>query len=241
MKTCVKPTLIAVFLFLISFSAYSQFSVGIEGGWNKNRLVTSTGYRSFAQYNKADGFAIGIPVRYQILDWLAVQSGVTFIQKNYEWRRTHYFEGVYQKSKNSYLQIPLLANVSFGGSKLRGFVNGGGYAGYWVSGKVKGLSFEPYNTSDGPYGVLGNYKTYNYDEKYEFSDERDRRIELGWILGGGVSYLLKGRYQLFAEYRYQYALTDQQKAYMTAGQIPRYNETGIVQVGCLVKIGRPKK
>lgn len=239
MKMCVKVTVTAAFLFLFSLSAHSQISVGLEGGWDNNRLHTSTGYRSFSKYERVDGFSIGIPVQYQLFDWLSVQTGVTYIQKNYKWSRTHYFAGVYQKSTNNYLQIPLMAHLSFGGSKLRGFVNAGGYAGYWISGKVKGVSFEPYNATDADkYGALNDYQSYSYNEKYAFNSQKDRRIELGWLLGGGLSYLLCKKYQVFAEYRYQYALTDQQKNYMIAGQIPRYNETGIVQIGCLYKLGR---
>lgn len=233
-------TVLALSLLLISFSSKAQFYLGIEGGWNYNHLHTSVGYREFTKYENVNGYTIGIPEQYQVNNWLAIRSGLSFIQKNYQLTRTHYYSGVYHKSTNNYLQLPVAGNFIFGTPRIKGFVNLGGYIGYWMSTNNKGVSFAPYFQSDPSgdnYGILPNNEPHQYNEKYAFDSRKDRRVELGWLAGGGVSYEFAQKYRLFIEYRYYHAITDQQKSY-SINQIPRYNETGVIQVGCLFRLGR---
>jgi len=86
-----------------------------------------------------------------------------------------------------------------------------------------------------------NYNVpYSYNEKYTFDTRRDNRIEAGWLAGAGVSYLFANKYNVFAEGRYMQAITDQQKNYMI-NQVPRYNQTYAVNIGCMMRIGRKTK
>ena len=176
-------------------------------------------------------------------NWLGIQSDPQFIRKSYEVERSEVFEGVYQKNTNNYIQLPLMAHFTFGGQKLRGFFNLGGYAGYWSSSYIKGTQLDPFSQS---YNLPDNFQGkrdldfetgYSYDEKYAFDKRKDRRVELGLLGGTGVSYQVKSRYELFAEGRYYRALTDQQKDYML-NQIPRYNDTFTIQVGCVYRLGK---
>ncbi|WP_160716205.1 porin family protein [Chitinophaga solisilvae] len=224
---------------LLTQTTQAQFEVGISGGYTRNYLKTSAGYRSFTQYHEKSGFVAGLVLQYHFNDWLAIQADPSYIQKNYELRRDHFFEGIYQTSINSYIQLPLMAHFSFGGTKFKGFFNAGGYAAYWASGRVKGAMA---NVMDPGTGVPDNQQSYNYfqynnayryDEKYSFDSRRDRRMEFGLVAGAGVEYLLHKKFRIFAEARYYYGLSDQQKNYMI-NQIPRYNDTYVLQAGCLV-------
>nr|WP_084406942.1 porin family protein [Pedobacter panaciterrae] len=238
-----KFALFAAFICLnaIPKRTLAQFEIGLSGGYNKNSLHTSAGYRSFTEYHARNGFELGIPVRYTVNEWLAVQAEPSYIQKNYELTRTHFFAGIYQKNINSYIQLPLLAHFSFGGSKLRGFLNLGGYGAYWASSRIKGVMANVFNNGptipDGQqvYNFLQLNQAYNYNEKYAFDNRRDRRMEFGLIGGTGIEYQLNGKYRFFVEGRYAYSLSDLQKNYMI-DQIPRYNDTYIVQIGCLFNI-----
>ncbi|MEV4882198.1 PorT family protein [Chitinophaga ginsengisegetis] len=230
-----------VALFLCAYGAHAQFEVGISGGYNRNYLHTSTGYRAFTKYDDLGGFVVGIPIQYHFNDWFAIEADPSYIQKNYEQSRDHFFEGIYQKNTNSYIQLPLMAHFSFGGSKLRGFFNAGGYAAYWMSGRIKGAMANVFD--DGPeipdneqvYDYLQFNQAYKYDEKYTFDSRRDRRIELGLLAGAGIEYRLQQKYRFFVEARYYYGLSDQQKNYMI-NQIPRYNDTYVLQAGCMFNI-----
>ncbi|HVI46903.1 MAG TPA: porin family protein [Chitinophaga sp.] len=228
-------------LLTIQTQAQGQFEVGITGGYNKNYVHTSAGARTFAKYDSRSGFVVGIPVRYTFNNWLAVQAEPSYIQKNYRYERSNFFDGIYQNNTNSYVQLPLMAHFSFGGDKLKGFFNAGGYGAYWVNGRIKGTMANIFDAGD-PIPddkPIDNYfqlnKPYNYNEKYAFDSRRDRRMEFGLLAGAGVEYLLSQRFRFFVEGRYYYSLTDQQKDYMV-NQVPRYNDTYVIQAGCLFNL-----
>jgi len=226
-----------------TLTSRAQWSLGLEAGYNKNYLFTNSGFRAFTEYKPEDGFTIGLPVKYTLNDWFGIQADPQFIRKSNRLERSGFFEGVYQKNTNSYIQLPLMAHFTFGGHKLKGFFNLGGYAGYWAASHIKGTQLDVFGQ---PNVVPDDFqsKRYldyipgdSYDEQYSFDSRRDRRIELGVLAGTGVSYQLKPRYELFAEGRYYRALTDQQKNYML-NQIPRYNDTFVIQVGCMYRLGK---
>ncbi|NLU93756.1 porin family protein [Chitinophaga sp. Ak27] len=233
--------LVSTLLFLCASYAQAQFEIGVSGGYNKNYLHTSTGYRAYTKYDALSGFTVSIPLQYHFNNWLAVEADPGYIQKNYEQERDHFFAGIYQKNTNSYIQLPVMAHFSFGGDKLKGFMNLGGYGAYWASGRIKGAMANVFD--EGPdipdnqqtYDYFQYAKAYNYNEKYSFDSRRDSRIEFGLLAGAGVEYLLHQRYRIFVEGRYYYGLTDQQKNYMI-NQIPRYNDTYVIQAGCLFNL-----
>lgn len=236
-KTNLAAIAVAI-LVCSSLTGKAQFSVGVEGGFNKNYLTTNNANRDFTNYEPLTSFTVGVPVQYKIADWFAIAADPTFIQKNYRQQRSTFYSGVYQDNFNSYVQLPLMGHFMFGGDKLKGFFNGGLYAGYWVSGKVKGRLANILDPVDDPTtsGSIFSYnKEYDYNEKYSFDDTKDNRFEAGWVAGVGASYDITSRYQVFAEGRYLYSFTDQQKAYMT-NQIPRYNSTYGVNIGVMIHL-----
>ncbi len=232
-----------LFIFLLSIKAKSQMYVGLEAGGTKNYLNTDVSNLVSTEYNPAYGFNIGIPVLYKINDWLAFQADPNYIQKNYRFARTDFFQGVYQNNTNTYIQLPLMAHLSFGGQQLKGFLNLGGYGGYWLSAHVKGTTpnilNEPAYTNtvsnSQPNNVFDEFTPYNYDEKYEFNDTKDNRIELGLLAGVGMSYEMNKKYLFFGEARYYQSMTDQQKNYQL-NLVPRYNETVAISLGCLYNL-----
>jgi hypothetical protein len=232
-------------LLLLAKPVSAQLYLGLEGGWNRNYLTTSNASQAFTYYKDRDGFSAGIPVLYQFTDWLAVEADPSFIQKNYRIERTGYFTGIYQQNTNGYIQLPLMAQFSFGGKAMRGYVDVGGYAAYWISGRVKGTEPDILNVVDTAYmtvnpgSFFGVNSSYSYNEKYVFDGVKDRRLELGAIAALGVSYECRMRYRFFVEGRYLRSLTDQQKNYET-NQTPRYNDTYGVSAGCLFRLDKFK-
>lgn len=218
--------------------ATAQLAVGVEGGYNKNYLVTNNANRSFTYYQPMNGFTVGIPLQYKITDWFAVATDPTFIKKNYQQQRSAFFIGVYQQNYNSYLQLPLMAHFMFGGEKLKGFLNAGVYGGYWVASKVKGKmpNILDIPSNDSATASIYDYENpYSYNQKYTFDKRKDNQFEAGWIGGIGLAYDVTSRYQVFAEGRILYSFTDQQKNYMI-NQLPRYNTTVGINAGILINL-----
>jgi hypothetical protein len=200
---------------------------GISGGYTNNQLYTSTANRAFTTYENGDGFAAAIPVRYQVNSWFALQAEFQFVQKNYVWERTGPFSRIYSEVTNSFIDFPLMAQFSFGGQKLRGFVNAGGFLGVWVDSRRKGTE----RTTSVDYWNPDEIYYYDYDEKMDFDTRRDNRFDAGLLLGGGVQYALKPC-TFFIEGRYNFGLTDLQKKYAYE-MVPRINDTFVIQCGVI--------
>jgi Outer membrane protein beta-barrel domain len=238
MRNCCAATLLFL---LCGLQGRSQFFVGVEGGPNMNYLSTSNASEPFTDYRGMKGWNIGIPVGYQFFDWLSIEATPTYIKKNFDIVRTGFFTGVYQQNYNTYLQLPLNLRFSFGGNELRGFVDLGGYAAYWQSGRIKGTEANILNEVDtafetvNPTSILGENYGYTYNQKYTFNSSKDNRLEFGLVGGLGVSYELQETYNFYLEGRYYRAMTDQQKNY-ELNQAPRYNDNFGVALGCTVKI-----
>jgi hypothetical protein len=213
----------------------SHWYIGFIGGYANNNLYTSTGGRTLTEYEKGHGVEFGIPVRYQVNPWFAVQTELQYIQKNYTWRRTGQYDRVYSTITNSFIDIPLLANFSLGGEKLRVFANAGGYAGVWIDSRRKGTQRE--NTVDAfnPSAIFYS----DYDERVEFDNRRDARFEAGLLAGLGLQYALN-TCTFFLEGRYYYGLTDLQQDY-AYNMVSRMNSTFAVTVGAVFNYNLIKK
>ncbi|WP_166334547.1 porin family protein [Sphingobacterium chungjuense] len=225
-----------------SYGQQQRYEIGLSAGYTRNTLTTDNGSRSFTRNYPLNGFQVAIPMQYHVNDWFGVQLDLAYIQKNYALRRTGFFEGVENEITNSFIQAPLMAHFSFGGEDLRGFLNLGGFAGYWASSRIRGANLDPFTPGSGweDDEQLFHYTQisglYRSNEGVEFDKQRDRRFEAGLLGGVGMEYRVSPHYKVFAEARYQYSLTDLQKNYMI-NQIPRYNNTFGVQLGVLYGFG----
>ena len=223
-------------------NVFAQFSVGIEGGYNKNYLVTNNANRAFTNYKPLSSFTVGIPLQYKIADWFAIAADPTFLQKNYLQERSAFFAGVYQNNYNSYVQLPVMAHFMFGGKRLKGFANAGVYGGYWMASTIKGVMPAILDNVDNNTSTSSIYdynNSYSYNEKYSFDSRKDNRFEVGWVAGLGIGYDVTNKINVFAEGRLLYSFTDQQKKYET-NQVPRYNTTYGANAGVLYHFGNSK-
>ena len=233
-------TLIAGIVAVMSFTpASAQWRIGLQGGYTHNSLTTETGFYYDRHYNSRGGFAIGVPVQYGFNSWLAVQAEVSYLQKNYEMTRTGFYRQLGERLTNHYLSVPVFARFSFGGERLRGFLDAGFYAGGWLAARREGTTFSMFgNIPNNNPDVLGDIsELYRYDEKYEFDSRRDNRFEGGALVGVGLDYAVTTRWAVTAECRYYHSLSDTQKEYML-GQSPRYHNTFLFQVGFMTTIGK---
>jgi hypothetical protein len=206
----------------------AQWYGGIEAGANRNYLTSNTADKPFFDYEHSNGFSVAVPIRYQFpsLSWFGgIQVSPAYVQKNYRIQRTGAYADMYQQTNNTYIELPVMAQFRFGGNiaktqSLHGFLNLGGYSGYWLSGHVEGRSLSPMDQN--------NYQS--YEDSYTFSDEKDRRFEFGGLAGVGLQYTPNKQYVISIEGRYTPSFTDQQKSY-SENQTPRYNDTYSLLLG----------
>jgi hypothetical protein len=211
----------------------NRFSVGLEGGYSRNSLITNISGLTNTSNQPVGGYTVAIPMVYTIRRCAALYSGFSLTQKNYQYTRTGMYSGPYEQYRNSYLQLPLAGRFSWGG-KLKAFVDVGIYGAYWLSGRVEGAELNVLDFTLSSSNVnLTN--VYNYNEKYPFSSTRDNRFEYGWLAGLGASYQFQPGVQFFVEGRNAQSISDQQKKYMTH-QVPRYNQTYTATAGIRVSL-----
>ncbi|WP_162055987.1 porin family protein [Pontibacter pamirensis] len=121
-------------------------------------------------YNEAvksvAGMQIGGVANIMINELFSIQPELLYVQKGLKMEE----DGATYKQKLNYLEVPVLAKVSFGAEQLQGFVTAGPSVGYWLSGKER-MEYDGEKESD----------------DYEFGDE-DNRTELGANFGVGVAY-----------------------------------------------------
>lgn len=164
------------------------------------------------------GGTVGIMGQYDIADWAGIRFELDWMQKNY--RQTRETLKVYDyKYVNNYLQLPVMGSFSFGGQKVRGFCNLGIYGGYWLNSSRKGFD----------YNAL-TQKGYDFTEKVEFYDDRDRRWDFGFVGGAGLEYRFASHWAAQVELRYYYSTVSTTKVNDVAKDY-RYNSTLALQAG----------
>ena len=207
----------------LALPASAQWSIGIHGGMDLNSLTRSSFYTS-QTYGNRTGFSGGIVSQYAFNEWLGLRFGADVLQKNY---RTVYNNtemakaGCYEDFKNTYLQIPVMADFSVCPTKWRYHLLAGVYGGYWLSSRESGtinhVSLDPNDDA-----LIHPVSFEN--EKVEFNSERDNRLCYGVLCGLNIERALSEHWFLNVEALYCYDLSSQTKDYMNFKD-PRYNTT----------------
>ena len=203
---------------MLPMMAFAQWRVGINGGGDLNHFIIDKQYQTDYQFKDRWGGTVGIMGQYDIADWAGIRFELDWMQKNY--RQTRETLKVYDyKYVNNYLQLPVMGSFSFGGQRVRGFCNLGIYGGYWLNSSRKGFD----------YNAL-TQKGYDFTEKVEFYDDRDRRWDFGFVGGAGLEYRFASHWAAQVELRYYYSTVSTTKVNDVAKDY-RYNSTLALQAG----------
>ena len=199
-------------------TANAQWRAGITIGGDWNNYTIDKHYMTDWHYKGQWGWTLGLTGQYNFNEWFGVRADLNWTQKNHQQYRTGMLENTNYDTWNGYLQMPVMASFSFGGQKVRGFLNLGVYGGYWLNSRREG--------SD--YNNFGEY-TINFSEKVELNSDRDQRLDFGFLGGLGLEYRITPHWAAQAEVRYYYGTVSTQKQYMRVKDY-RYNSTTAVQL-----------
>ncbi|MCC9043628.1 PorT family protein [Myroides sp. M-43] len=234
--------LTAIVLSMLSISTYAQseqkenrFKVGIDLGYTNTSLNANISNLVDSKYNSGGGFGVNVSAEMSIWKTLFVSTGVSYLQKNYEFERTGSREGWYSKYNNDFISVPLLVggyliNNPYTSDGVWVKVAGGIYSEYWTKMKTKGqYPVFPELQSDG---------TFNYtqvSEKYDFKKNENqlRRLAMGLQGQVQVGYSIE-KIDVFLGYNYLYGLTDTYK-YDSPGDKKITRDSHMVSVGAAYK------
>ena len=161
---------------MLPMLAHGQWRIGVNGGADVNHFIVDKHYQTDFQYKDRWGLTLGVMGQYDVNQWLGVRAELDWTQKNY--RHTRETKQLFNyKYVNNYLQLPVMASFSFGGQKVRGFLNTGVYGGYWLNSGREGYDT---NTFSG--------RSFDFSEDITLDSERDQRWDFGFVGGAGVEY-----------------------------------------------------
>lgn len=198
-------------------TANAQWRAGITIGGDWNNYTIDKHYMTDWHYKGQWGWTLGLTGQYNFNEWFGVRADLNWTQKNHQQYRTGMLENTNYDTWNGYLQMPVMASFSFGGQKVRGFLNLGVYGGYWLSSRLKGHYFNIFSE-----------ETSKVDQSAEFNDDRDQRLDCGLTGGIGVEYRFASKWAAQIEARLYYSTTSTQKDYMQLKD-PKYNTTTAFQ------------
>ena len=217
----------------------AQFSLGVEGGYSLNFLITDMSNQYLTKSESASGYIIGTQLKYTISKRFHLVATVDYVKKNYAIKRTGIYSGLYENHTNNYAQLSSYCQFNiFTDNRIDLFFSLGIFSSYWASGRIKGASANILNIYDSFPGngqISEFFYVENYSEKMRFNKIKDNRFEIGFITGLGVAYNKSKKYSIFSEIKLYRSFSDLQKKYMI-NQIPKYNLTNTITIGCMRKI-----
>jgi len=210
--------LLALFV-LHGSPASAQWRIGVSGGADYNWYAIHTQYQTDYHYEGAWGWNAAIFTQYDFLPWLGLRAEIEASEKNYRFYRTGSYSGTDYITHNTYLQLPVMTQFRFGGTKVHGFVNAGVYAGCWLAGRQKGTIFNPLTD-----------RVERINAPYTFNKQKDQRADFGLAGGLGIEYVPAAHWAIHIEGRCYYSFISQVKPYMEIRD-NRYNTTLTLQAG----------
>ena len=240
-----KKCLVLVLLVLTVFSLGAvTYHVGISAGGDLNFVVAGKGYRDY-RYGAKVGFTGGIDFVLDFTKHLSLESGITYMNKNYSYKRsTSGVTTVDYRVSNGYLLLPVEMRVTIplpakvektvenedgtvstvtekGESDFSLFLSGGGFVGVWLYGKRSGT-------------VMGITGKESVDELTDLSVYN--QFDAGFLVSLGVSMDI-GKIDCYAKLGYMQSLTDMNKK-QTYGSYPIHNSSVSLTLGALWGINK---
>lgn len=215
--------LILLFFIALATNVNAQFGIGLKGGLDFNSVTRSNSGRIDETYHAKNGADYGIILSYQINEWFALRANVEMLSRSHTMKRNlNAVKGLYTDYRNQYLTVPVMADFTFGGARVRGHFMMGGYVSYWMMANVSGNTFDLYN------------KIRPFNEKMEFNEYHNRFVA-GLVAGPGLSVALTEKISLELDALLYYDLV----SYMKVSKVspdPRYNNTASLTLGVIYKL-----
>lgn len=214
---------ILVFFIALATNVSAQLGIGLKGGLDANSITRSNSGRIDETYHAKNGLGYGLVLSYQVNDWFAMRADVNMMSRSHTMKRNlSIVNEIYTDYNNKYLTVPVMADFTFGGAKVRGHFLMGAYASFWMSANVAGNTFDLYD------------KTIAFDEKMEFNEYHNRLVA-GLVAGPGLSIDLSDNVSLELDALIYYDLMSYVKISKVSPD-PRYNNTASLTLGVIYKL-----
>ena len=162
-------------------------------GNNLNSIVRTNG-GLILQYNISDLLSVNSKLLYQVKGYnFSGAFEITTVDSPDEAIGTGYFDGSFDFH---YISLPILLKLNFG-NKLRGNINTGFYTSYLL---------EFIEDSEGPRYDFDNRNKGNEQRYNPFSLDTQSKIDFGYVIGGGISYVIDKKLRLSFDSNLEYGI-----------------------------------
>lgn len=211
-----KPTLIFMLLGIMlipSLVKAQRFRASLDIGLSKSVLNSDVSNLANTCYETKTGVATGVNFEYNLFQDFVVGTGLRFMQRNYEYRKTDRITGTHTLYENNFINIPLNVGLYIINNPYK-------EKGIWL--KLQAGLFYEYFTRmhrQGDYPVFAqlqeddSFISTRVSETYDFGkNENNLKRNLFGIEGKGEIGCSFRNIDVFASYTYQYGLSDIYKA-----------------------------
>ncbi|MEY4926548.1 MAG: hypothetical protein RI894_984 [Bacteroidota bacterium] len=197
-----KKIIIILVAFAALTTAQAQTSIGFRAGVNfGNRDITPKTITSSGSGTATEpgivGLSLAVPFQFKLSDKFAVQPELCFLQKGYSEYYVNGSDYIRNSLTMSYLELPILGKLIFGGDKFNCGILLGPSFGYALGGRT---------TLD--YKLNGTSKTIEENMNFTTNYKNINRFDMGFIIGAAPSYAISDAGSLFLDVRYQFGLSD---------------------------------
>ncbi|MBQ7531752.1 MAG: outer membrane beta-barrel protein [Paludibacteraceae bacterium] len=192
------------------------WTLGAAIGATYNWQTRDAGYAYDRAYSGAWGAHAGITGTYMVQNWLSIRADILFTQKNYRMDRMRtdlLIKDIHSDYMCHYVQLPVMADWTFGSEDVKSHIYTGAYAAAWVGGNVNRQT------------IMQNDERRS---RYEFTPE-DNRADGGLVGGVGVSWDPLPYLRVGAEAMFYYSMANTLKKQAIMYDT-RYNNTIVIGI-----------
>lgn len=189
--------------------AQNKFKIGLDAGYTYSVLNGNLSNQVDSKYSGRYGVGVNLSGEYMIWNSLFVSTGVSFLQKNYKYKRIGTHSGWYSDYTNNFLSFPLMIGgyILNNPHESKGVwikIAGGMYSEYWLSRKFDGqypVFSELQPDGSNPYTKVSG--------TYDFKENENQLNRWGYGVQGQaqLGYSFK-KFDVYGAYNYQYGLSD---------------------------------
>ena len=178
----------------IDFSNHN-ITVGVKGG----ATLSKVNFQSSVQQTMLPGFMLGGSFRYIEENHFGLIAELNLEQRGW---KEDFKDADYSYSRRlTYLQVPLLTHIYFGGEKARFFVNAGPEIGFMISSSTSS-NFDYAHAAD------DEYFQNNYRKIEQFTLPISHKFDYGISAGLGAEFNISKSQAINLEGRFYYGLND---------------------------------
>lgn len=197
MKNRILSALIAVICSSTIVSAQRYFQPRFDIGFKAGATMSNQQISPSIEQKMLNGFIAGITARYSEEKLFGLMAELNISQRG--WSEDFEETPLNYSRRLTYIDLPIMTHINFGGRKFRGFVNLGPSVGYMISDKI---------TANFDYENPASVEGFPIQDRHvnQMSMKVKNKFDYGIVGGAGAEFRIKGKHFLMLEGRYYFGL-----------------------------------